>query len=65
MINHFRKFHKSMKYFSVITLFFFAFLINQFYGNQGLFPHDSASHFDSAFRILKGQHCKDLILQVL
>ncbi len=56
MINHFRKFHKSIKYFSVITLFFFAFLINQFYGNQGLFPHDSASHFDSAFRILKGQH---------
>lgn len=57
MINHFRKFNnKSIKYLSVFTLFFFAFFINQFYGNQGLFPHDSASHFDSAFRILEGQH---------
>ncbi len=57
MINHFRKFNISkVKTSIVFTLFIFAFTINQFYGNKGLFPHDSASHFDNAFRILNGQH---------
>ena len=57
MINHFRKFNNSkVKTSIVFILFIFAFTINQFYGNKGLFPHDSASHFDNAFRILNGQH---------
>ena len=57
MINHFRKFNiTKVKTSVVFILFTFAFSINQFYGNKGLFPHDSASHFDNAFRILNGQH---------
>ena len=57
MINHFRKFNiTKVKTSVVFILFIFAFTINQFYGNKGLFPHDSASHFDNAFRILNGQH---------
>ena len=35
---------------------FFAILINQYYGNQGLFPHDSLSHFETGDRITKGIH---------
>ena len=57
MINHFRNINRPyVKTLIVFILFIFAFLINQFYGNKGLFPHDSASHFDNAFRILNGEH---------
>ena len=35
---------------------FFAIIINQYYGNQGLFPHDSLSHFETGARITKGFH---------
>ncbi len=31
-----------------------AIIVNQFYGNLGLFPHDSLSHFDTGFRITNG-----------
>ena len=37
-------------------LFLFALLINQYYGNRGLFPHDSASHFDTGYRVLFGDY---------
>ena len=39
----------------VIILFLFSILINQYYGNKGVFPVDSFSHFDSGFRILLGE----------
>ena len=39
-----------------IILFFFSVFICHFTGNRGVFPIDSFSHFDNAFRILKGDH---------
>ena len=40
--------------FFIFLLFLFAVLFNQYYGNKGIFPMDSAHFFDSGFRILKG-----------
>ena len=40
----------------VIFLFFFSLLINQYYGNRGIFPVDSFSHFDTGYRILLDEH---------
>ena len=37
-------------------LFVFSLLINQYYGNQGIFPVDSFAHFDTGFRILLGEY---------
>ena len=39
-----------------LLLFLAALLVNQYSGNRGVFPIDSFSHFDSGFRILKGDH---------
>ncbi len=33
-----------------------AVMVNQYYGNLGLFPHDSLSHFETGARITKGFH---------
>jgi hypothetical protein len=40
----------------VIILFLFSILINQYYGNKGVFPVDSFAHFDTGFRILLDEH---------
>ena len=40
----------------LIFLFIFAILINQYYGNKGVFPVDSFGNFDAGFRILLGEH---------
>tara|TARA_Y100000590_G_scaffold240705_1_gene270687 strand:+ start:1239 stop:2798 length:1560 start_codon:yes stop_codon:yes gene_type:complete len=40
----------------IILLFLFSLLINQYYGNKGIFPIDSFSHFDTGFRILLGEY---------
>ena len=40
----------------ILFLFLFSLLINQYYGNKGIFPADSFSHFDTGFRILLGEH---------
>ena len=40
----------------VAFLFLFSLLINQYYGNRGVFPVDSFSHFDTGFRILLDEH---------
>ena len=40
----------------IIFLFLFSLLINQYYGNRGVFPVDSFSHFDTGFRILLDEH---------
>ena len=39
----------------ITLLFLFSLLINQYYGNRGLFPPDSFAHFDTGFRILLGE----------
>ena len=40
--------------FLIIT--FFAFFINNYYGNLGLFPLDSLGFLDSGYSILKNKH---------
>jgi hypothetical protein len=40
----------------VFIIFIFSLLINQYYGNKGVFPIDSFGHFDSGFRILLGEY---------
>ena len=40
----------------IVFLFFFSLLINQYYGNKGIFPVDSFAHFDTGFRILLGEY---------
>ena len=40
----------------VTILILFSLLINQYYGNKGIFPVDSLAHFDTGFRILLGEH---------
>ena len=37
-----------------ILLVFFSFSVNLFYGSIGVLPIDTFSHFDTGFRILKG-----------
>ena len=37
-------------------LFLFSLLINQYYGNKGIFPIDGFGNFDAGFRILLGEH---------
>jgi len=46
----------NKKNFFTIFLFLFALLINQYYGNRGIFPADSFAHFDTGFRILLGEY---------
>ena len=40
----------------IFILILFSLLINQYYGNKGVFPLDSFSHFDSGFRVLNGEY---------
>ena len=40
----------------IVFLLLFSLLINQYYGNRGVFPVDSFSHFDVGFRILLGEY---------
>ena len=42
--------------FFIVFIFLFSLLINQYYGNKGVFPVDSFSHFDTGFRILLGEY---------
>ena len=44
------------KTFLTLFLILFSLLINQYYGNKGVFPIDSFSHFDTGFRILIGEY---------
>ena len=39
-----------------VVIFLSGVLICQYTGNRGLFPIDSFSHFDTGYRILKGDH---------
>ncbi len=40
----------------IAILILFSLLVNQYYGNKGIFPVDSFSHFDTGFRILLGEY---------
>ena len=40
----------------LLFLFIFSILINQYYGNKGVFPVDSFGNFDAGFRVLLGEH---------
>ena len=40
----------------ILFLILFSLVINQYYGNKGIFPLDSFSHFDTGYRILLGEH---------
>ena len=40
----------------IAILILFSLLINQYYGNRGIFPVDSFAHFDTGFRILLGEY---------
>ena len=40
----------------IVFLFLFSIFINQYYGNRGIFPLDSFSHFDTGYKILLGEY---------
>ena len=42
--------------FGLIVVSIFSIGVNQYYGNLGVFPHDSFSHFDTGNMILNGFH---------
>ena len=43
-------------FFGAIIVAIFSIGANQYYGNLGIFPHDSFSHFDTGNMILNGFH---------
>ena len=45
--------HKNKIFVFLLTIF--SVIINQYYGNKGIFPIDSFHFFDSGYRILKGE----------
>jgi hypothetical protein len=46
----------NRKIWPLLFLFIFSILINQYYGNKGVFPVDSFGNFDAGFRVLLGEH---------
>ncbi len=46
----------SKKIFLIISLSIFSLLINQYYGNRGVYPLDSFIIFDAGFNVISGQH---------
>jgi len=46
----------SKKIYFIIFLSIFSLLINQYYGNRGVYPLDSFIIFDAGFNIISGQH---------
>ena len=47
------KLYKNKIY--ILFLFLFSIIINQYYGNRGIFPMDSFHFFDSGYRVLSGE----------
>lgn len=47
---------KKIDYFYIIAIIFFSFFINWKYSKYGVFPIDTFLHYDSAYRILNGEH---------
>ena len=46
----------TLKLFLYILIAIFAFYVNYFYANKGLFPIDSFSFFDSGYNVANGKH---------
>ena len=46
----------SQKKIFITILILFSILVNQYYGNRGVFPIDSFLNFDAAFNIVAGNH---------
>ena len=40
----------------ILILFFLSLLINQYYGNRGVFPIDSFIIFEAGFNVISGHH---------
>ena len=40
----------------IIIIFFISLLVNQYFGNKGIFPIDSFAFFDTGYRVLNGEH---------
>lgn len=45
----------NINLFVIVFIFLFALLTNQYFGNRGVFPIDSFSHYDTGFRVLNGE----------
>ena len=45
----------NVNLFVIVFIFLFALLTNQYFGNRGVFPIDSFSHYDTGFRVLNGE----------
>ena len=43
-------------FFGIIIISIFSLAVNQYYGNLGIFPHDSFSHFGTGHMIINGSH---------
>ncbi len=51
-----KNFFFNKEFSATLFLIIFSIIINQYYGNKGVFPHDSFSHFETGYRILLGDH---------
>ena len=54
-LNIFKKINNS-NFFGIVIISIFSLAVNQYYGNFGVFPHDSFSHFETGSMILNGFH---------
>ncbi len=55
-MNFFKNIINQNNFFGIIVISIFSLAVNQYYANQGVFPHDSFSHFETGSMILKGYH---------
>ena len=54
-MNKLKTLFSNKEFLIIIFLILFSTLFNQYYGNKGVFPHDSFSHFETGYRILLGE----------
>ena len=54
-MNKLKTLFANKEFLIIIFLILFSTLFNQYYGNKGVFPHDSFSHFETGYRILLGE----------
>ena len=52
-MNFLKKQIKQNDFFGIIIISIFSVAANQYYGNIGVFPHDSFSHFETGKMILQ------------
>ena len=54
-MNKLKTLFANKEFLIIIFLILFSTLFNQYYGNKGVFPHDSFAHFETGYRILLGE----------